>query len=307
MPYQSSSAASDVSLAPVASRIIRSMQPSAARAETAEWVAEKERSGRLAALLRFVHLGSQVSGRARSRSPRRRSRRVPRWPREAGADAHRGTNAGAAALLDPAQRRSPLAPGSERPRFLVFVKPGVSWCTLETHLGREARGVSGSSLPLRGEARRQMADGPCRAPRRGSWGDLMPASRRELCVLRSIMRPRAHRERRLPDVRRRSERPLPRAVRWAHRRQLCLATAARGVQALTGGAYAAWIPARTARRREQSPAVCDRRGTSARSRFITPVRRSARALEREFRRSEHFGAPRRLAFSARDVLRRLDE
>jgi hypothetical protein len=39
MTYKSSSAASDVSLAPFGSRIIRAMQPSAARGETAECVA----------------------------------------------------------------------------------------------------------------------------------------------------------------------------------------------------------------------------------------------------------------------------
>jgi hypothetical protein len=39
MTYESSSAASDVSLAPFGLRIIRAMQPSAARGETAECVA----------------------------------------------------------------------------------------------------------------------------------------------------------------------------------------------------------------------------------------------------------------------------
>ena len=42
MPYESSSAASDVSLAPVGSRIIRAMQLSAARGKTAECVAKRE-------------------------------------------------------------------------------------------------------------------------------------------------------------------------------------------------------------------------------------------------------------------------
>jgi hypothetical protein len=43
MPYKSSSAVSDVSLAPSALRIIREMQPSAARGETAECVANQSR------------------------------------------------------------------------------------------------------------------------------------------------------------------------------------------------------------------------------------------------------------------------
>ncbi len=40
MTYKISSAASDVSLAPFGLRIIRAMQPSAARGKTAEWVAK---------------------------------------------------------------------------------------------------------------------------------------------------------------------------------------------------------------------------------------------------------------------------
>jgi hypothetical protein len=43
MPYESSSAASDVSLAPFGLRIIRAMQPSAARGKTAECVAKQSR------------------------------------------------------------------------------------------------------------------------------------------------------------------------------------------------------------------------------------------------------------------------
>jgi len=43
MTYKSSSAASDVSLAPFGWRIIRAMQPSAARGETAECVAKQSR------------------------------------------------------------------------------------------------------------------------------------------------------------------------------------------------------------------------------------------------------------------------
>ena len=42
MTYESSSAASDVSLAPFGSRIIRAMQASAARGETAECVAKRK-------------------------------------------------------------------------------------------------------------------------------------------------------------------------------------------------------------------------------------------------------------------------
>jgi hypothetical protein len=42
MPYESSSAASDVSLARLYLRIIRAMQPSAARGETAECVAKRK-------------------------------------------------------------------------------------------------------------------------------------------------------------------------------------------------------------------------------------------------------------------------
>jgi hypothetical protein len=41
MTYESSSAASDVSLVPFGLRIIRAMQPSAARDETAECVAKR--------------------------------------------------------------------------------------------------------------------------------------------------------------------------------------------------------------------------------------------------------------------------
>jgi hypothetical protein len=43
MTYESSSAASDISLAPFGLRIIRAMQPSAARGETAECVALRSR------------------------------------------------------------------------------------------------------------------------------------------------------------------------------------------------------------------------------------------------------------------------
>jgi hypothetical protein len=43
MTYESSSAASDVSLAPFGLRIIRAIQPSAARGRTAECVAKRSR------------------------------------------------------------------------------------------------------------------------------------------------------------------------------------------------------------------------------------------------------------------------
>jgi hypothetical protein len=46
MTYQSSSAASDVSLAPVGLRIIPAMQPSAPRGKTAECVALRRRAWR---------------------------------------------------------------------------------------------------------------------------------------------------------------------------------------------------------------------------------------------------------------------
>jgi hypothetical protein len=42
MTYETSSAASDVSLAPFGLRIIRAMQPSAARGETTECVAKRK-------------------------------------------------------------------------------------------------------------------------------------------------------------------------------------------------------------------------------------------------------------------------
>ena len=45
MPYKSSSTAADVSPAPVGSRIIRAMQPSAARGETVECVENQSRRG----------------------------------------------------------------------------------------------------------------------------------------------------------------------------------------------------------------------------------------------------------------------
>ena len=64
MTYKSSSAASDVSLAPFGLRIIRAMQPSAARGKTAECTAEQLYIGNLLRRVRFAH-SDRIAARPR--------------------------------------------------------------------------------------------------------------------------------------------------------------------------------------------------------------------------------------------------
>ena len=73
MTYESSSAASDVSLAPFGLRIIRAMQPSAARGETAECAAKRklaqERSECWIVAIRVVTSGRPKDESARQTQP----------------------------------------------------------------------------------------------------------------------------------------------------------------------------------------------------------------------------------------------
>jgi hypothetical protein len=59
MPYKSSSAASDASLAPFGLRILRAMQPSAARGEAAEYVAEQLYAGNRLRRVHFAQSGTE--------------------------------------------------------------------------------------------------------------------------------------------------------------------------------------------------------------------------------------------------------
>jgi hypothetical protein len=63
MTYESSSATSDVSLAPFGLRIIRAMQPSAARGETAECVAKESRQSRGAGITKGLVISVVVAQR----------------------------------------------------------------------------------------------------------------------------------------------------------------------------------------------------------------------------------------------------